>query len=88
MGQDGVVTCQQGQLLILDKGRKVAAVVACVDGNMGLVEGRPQLEVPKFHEYKKMVDEGRISVVEAVEELGISRSKWYSMARKNGGIRK
>lgn len=48
----------------------------------GYREGRPQLEVPRFKEFKKMVDEGRISVVEAVEELGISRSKWYSLVRR------
>ena len=47
----------------------------------GYKEGRKFKEVPRYHEYAKMVSNGRISVVEACGELGISRSKWYSLQK-------
>lgn len=46
-----------------------------------LVEGRPVLEVPEFKKYFAKNKKGELSVVECCRELGISRSKWYSLCK-------
>lgn len=47
-------------------------------------EGRPVLEVPRFEEYMASVTEGAMTVTAACAELGISRSKWYKLAKAEG----
>ena len=42
-------------------------------------EGRKQIEVPEYRKYAKKVAAGKMSVKEAIAELGISRSKWYRL---------
>lgn len=46
-----------------------------------LVEGRPMLEVPMFGEFFEKTKKGEMTVVECCRELGISRSKWYSLCK-------
>lgn len=48
----------------------------------GFREGRPKANVPEFNKYHKAVDEGRMTVLQAIAELEISRSTWYNLARK------
>lgn len=45
----------------------------------GFKEGRPAIEVPEYRKYAKKVKSGKMSVKEAIAELGISRSKWYRL---------
>lgn len=45
-------------------------------------EGRKYLDVPKFEEYKSLVDSGEMSVVAACNELGVSRTKWYKLCKE------
>ena len=45
----------------------------------GFKEGRPAIEVPEFNKYAKKVAAGKMTVKEAIGELGISRSKWYRL---------
>lgn len=42
-------------------------------------EGRKPIEVPDFDKYAKKVSAGKMTVKEAISELGISRSKWYRL---------
>ena len=42
-------------------------------------EGRKAIEVPEFDKYAKNVAAGRMTVKEAIAELGISKSKWYRL---------
>jgi len=46
-------------------------------------EGRPPVEVDKnlFKNFLKKQKEGRITVAEAIKELGISRATWYNLAK-------
>ena len=46
-----------------------------------LVEGRPIIEVPEFPKFFEKTKNGELSVAESCRQLGISRSKWYSLAR-------
>ena len=46
-----------------------------------LNEGRPVLEVPLFAEFFEKTKKGEMTVVECCNELGISRSKWYSLCK-------
>ena len=46
-----------------------------------LVEGRKFIEVPLFGEFFEKTKKGEMTVVECCRELGISRSKWYSLCR-------
>lgn len=48
----------------------------------GFKEGRPAIEVPEFASVYEDAKRGIISVIEACEKLGISRSKWYRLARE------
>ena len=49
----------------------------------GYREGRPPVEVDKnlFKNFLKKQKEGRMTVAEAIKELGISRSTWYNLAK-------
>jgi DNA invertase Pin-like site-specific DNA recombinase len=46
-----------------------------------LVEGRKVLEVPRFGEFFEKTKKGEMTVAESCRELGISRSKWYSLCK-------
>ena len=46
-----------------------------------LVEGRPTLEVPEFQKFFEKTKNGELSVLESCRQLGISRSKWYSLCK-------
>lgn len=47
-----------------------------------LVEGRPVIEVPEFQKFFKKTKNGELSVAESCRQLGISRSKWYSLCKE------
>ena len=44
-------------------------------------EGRKVLEVPAFAEYFEKNKKGLLTATECCKELGISRSKWYSLCK-------
>ena len=44
-------------------------------------EGRKVLEVPNFAEYFEKNKKGELSATACCKELGISRSKWYSLCK-------
>lgn len=44
-------------------------------------EGRKVIEVPRFAEFFEKTKKGEMTVVECCRELGISRSKWYSLCK-------
>lgn len=44
-------------------------------------EGRPKREVVGFEKYHKKQKDGLITVVDACEEMGISRSQWYRLVK-------
>ena len=47
-------------------------------------EGRKTLEIPaQFNEYRNSVANGRMSVVSACKELGISRTLWYKWTKNS-----
>jgi DNA invertase Pin-like site-specific DNA recombinase len=46
-----------------------------------LVEGRKVLEVPEFGKFLEKTKKGEMTVAESCRELGISRSKWYSLCK-------
>lgn len=46
-----------------------------------LVEGRPVIEVPMFLEFFEKTKKGEMTVAGCCKELGISRSKWYSLCK-------
>ncbi len=48
----------------------------------GYREGRPPANVPRFREFFKKQQQGLITVKEAAQELGISRSTWYKLAKE------
>lgn len=50
----------------------------------GYREGRPPVEVDKnlFKNFLKKQKDGRITVAEAIKELGISRSTWYNLTKE------
>ena len=51
-------------------------------------EGRKALEIPdNFGDYQNEVSEGRMSVVAACAEMGISRSTWYKWNRMEESCR-
>lgn len=45
-------------------------------------EGRKIKEVSEFEKFFKKTKKGELSVVESCKALGISRSKWYKLARE------
>jgi DNA invertase Pin-like site-specific DNA recombinase len=47
-----------------------------------LVEGRKVIEVPEFSKYFAKTKKGQLSVSESCRQLGISRSKWYSLCKE------
>ena len=47
--------------------------------NPNYKEGRKAIDVPEFNRYAKKVAAGKMTVKEAIGELGISRSKWYRL---------
>ena len=47
----------------------------------GVQFGRPRKELPGFKKILKKQKEGMITVVDAVKELGISRSTWYNLVK-------
>lgn len=49
----------------------------------GYREGRPIGEYPDFQKFFKMQKDGSITVEAACKEMGISRSQWYNLSRKN-----
>ena len=44
-------------------------------------EGRKHIEVPEFEKFFKKTKSGEITVAESCNQLGISRSKWYTLCR-------
>ena len=46
-----------------------------------LVEGRPVVAVPDFTKFFEKTKNGELSVSESCRQLGISRSKWYSLCK-------
>ena len=44
-------------------------------------EGRKELLVPDFEKFFEKTKNGQMTVSESCKELGISRSKWYSLCR-------
>lgn len=47
-------------------------------------EGRKNLEIPsQFNDYRNSVADGRMSVVAACKELGISRTLWYKWTKNS-----
>ena len=44
-------------------------------------EGRKTIEVPDFEKYFAKNKKGELTAVECCKELGISRSKWYSLCK-------
>lgn len=46
-----------------------------------LTEGRKVIEVPRFAEFFEKTKKGEMTVIECCKELGISRSKWYSLCK-------
>ncbi len=45
-------------------------------------EGRKIVPVPDFEKFFKKTKNGELSVIECCKALGISRSKWYKLARE------
>lgn len=45
--------------------------------------GRPKKQVDDFERFLKLQKDGKITVDEAVKELGISRSTWYARVRES-----
>jgi DNA invertase Pin-like site-specific DNA recombinase len=51
-----------------------------------LIEGRKVIEVPRFAEFFKKTKKGEMTVIECCKELGISRSKWYSLCKEKVAV--
>ena len=51
-----------------------------------LVEGRPVIEVPEFSKFFEKTKNGELSVSESCRQLGISRSKWYSLCKEKVAV--
>lgn len=51
-----------------------------------LVEGRPVIEVPEFSKFFEKTKKGELSVSESCRQLGISRSKWYSLCKEKVAV--
>lgn len=45
-------------------------------------DGRKTIDIPQFAEYLQEQRDGRISVLEACQKLGISKSTWYNRIRE------
>lgn len=45
-------------------------------------EGRKIVDVPDFERFFKKTKNGELTVTECCEQLGISRSKWYSLCKE------
>ena len=63
------------------------AAMPIVDGKRvstktGRATGRPKGKYPDFKKYQKMKKDGLITVKEACEQLGISRSQWYALEKE------
>lgn len=52
-----------------------------IEKSKGVQFGRPRKELPGFKKILKKQKEGMITVVDAVKELGISRSTWYNLVK-------
>lgn len=50
--------------------------------NPNFREGRKVMDVPDFAIYSRWVNSGEMTVTRACAELGISRSKWYKLAKE------
>ncbi len=46
-------------------------------------EGRPRLIVEGFNEMCEKVNDGQMTVMEAIKRLGISRTSWYKLIKEN-----
>lgn len=51
-----------------------------------LVEGRKVIEVPEFPKFFEKTKKGEMTVIECCRELGISRSKWYSLCKERVAV--
>ena len=51
-----------------------------------LTEGRKVIEVPRFAEFFEKTKKGEMTVIECCRELGISRSKWYSLCKEKVAV--
>lgn len=68
--------------------RTTAGKVVAKEKNPDYKEGRKALEIPdNFGDYQNEVSEGRMSVVAACAEMGISRSTWYKWNRMEESCR-
>lgn len=63
--------------------RTSAGKVYAREHKEGYREGRPVGEYPDFQKFFKMQKDGSITVEAACKEMGISRSQWYNLSRKN-----
>jgi DNA invertase Pin-like site-specific DNA recombinase len=45
-------------------------------------EGRKSIKPENFSEFKKAVDDGAMSIRDAISAMGISRSSWYKYCRE------
>ena len=53
------------------------------ENNPDYKEGRKKMDIhPEFDSYRGWVAEGRVTVVDACDEMGISRSTWYKWVRE------
>ena len=65
--------------------KKVSQSVAIKNAKeKGVKFGRPKVAIEGFEKFLKMQKDGRMTVSECCEELGISRSTWYDRVRKVG----
>lgn len=49
-------------------------------------EGRKSVKPENFSKFKKDVDSGLISIKDAIEEMGISRSSWYKFCKETVAV--
>lgn len=54
-----------------------------ISAKTGKPMGRVKLEVPDFPVFRDKVACGELSVVESCKQLGISRTQWYRLCKKN-----
>lgn len=84
------VLCFKADMEYTDSKQRQAEGIAAmpiVDGKRtstktGRATGRPKGEYPDFEKFQKMKKDGSITVKEACERLGISRSQWYALEKR------
>ena len=71
---------------ILERQREGIDAMPVVNGKKvslktGVAIGRPIIEIKDIKKYHEKIKKGEMTVVDCCKELGISRSKWYSMCK-------